>query len=129
MDMDLAPVEDYSLFPWPERLWFVVGFLVLAVVVARLRPAWLMPLWLAAWLLAVAWTLLMGAPRWPNPFVVVEIVLASGIPTGLTTLWLARTRRRRLLGVAAVQALGAVVAYVSGIVAAGAIMEGLWVAI
>jgi hypothetical protein len=129
MDMDFAPVEDYSLFPWPERLWFVAGFLVIAVIVARWRPAWLMAFWAGAWLLGVAWTLLTGGPDWRDPFVVVEIVLASGVPTGLTALWLACTRRRRLLRMAAVQALGALVAYVGGIVAAGVIMEGLWVAI
>jgi hypothetical protein len=127
--MDFAKVEDYSLFPWPERLWFVVLFLVIAIVVARLRPRWLLALWVDAWLLAV----IAGALYLPRDWVhhepvllVVELALASGLPTGLTALWLARTRRHRLLGRAAAQALGAVLAYLCGIVAVEVILLTLW---
>jgi hypothetical protein len=125
--MDIAKVEDYSVFPWPERLWFVVLFLILAVVVARFRPRWLLALWLDAWLLAVAWSIVFaaGGPDWGYPLLVVEIVLASGIPTGLTALWLARTRRHRRLGMAAVQGLSAPIVYLSSIVAAGFILRGI----
>jgi hypothetical protein len=129
--MDFARVEDFSLFPWPERLWFVVLFLVAAVVVARVRPPWLPALWVDAWLLAVVGGVLYLPPGWARfePVLpVVEIVLASGIPTGLTTLWLARTRRHRLLGMAAAQALGAVAAYLCGIVATAVILEAVWAA-
>ena len=126
--MDFARVEAYSLFPWPQRLWFVVLFLVTAIVVARLRPRWLLALWVDAWLLAVV----AGALSLPRDWVhhepvllVVELALASGMPTGVTALWLARTRRHRLLGVAAVQAPGAVVAYVAGIMAAAVILQAI----
>lgn len=123
--MDLTRVEDYSVFPWPQRLWFVVMFLVVAVVVARYRPRWLRALWLDAWLLAVAGTLLSMGPGWPYPLLVVEIVLASGIPTGLTALWLARTRRHRRLGMPAVQGVSAPVVYLCGVVAAALIVRGI----
>ncbi|WP_420125707.1 hypothetical protein [Longimicrobium sp.] len=127
--MDFAKVEDYSLFPWPERLWFVIAFLVIAVVVARIRPGWLVALWVDAWLLAVMGGMLYLPHGWERHGrlpLIAEIVLASGIPTGLTTLWLARTRRHRLLGMTAVQAPGAVAAYVAGIAAAAVIMEAIW---
>lgn len=126
--MDLARVEDYSMFPWPARLWFVGGFLVLAVVVARLRPGWLRALWVDAWLLAVVGGMLYLPHGWERnePLLpIAEIVLASGIPTGLTTLWLARTRRQRLPGRTAVQAFGAVVVYAAGIVAATLVMRAI----
>lgn len=127
--MEFAKVEDYSLFPWPERLWFVVLFLVIAIVVARFRPGWLLALWVDAWLLAAIGGLLYLPPGWVRyePVLpVAEIVVASGIPMGVTTLWLARTRRHRLLGMAAAQALGAVVAYLCGIVAAALALEAIW---
>lgn len=127
--MDFAKVEDYSLFPWPERLWFVVLFLLIAIVVARLRPRWLLALWVDAWLLAVAAGVLYlprGWVRHEPVLYVVELALASGIPTGLTALWLARTRRHRLLGRAAAQAPGAVLAYLCGIVAVEAILLTFW---
>lgn len=127
--MEFARVEDYSLFPWPERLWFVVLFLLIAIVVARFRPRWLLALWVDAWLLAV----IAGALYLPHDWVhhepvllLVELALASGIPTGLTALWLARTRRHRLLGTAAVQAIGAVLAYLCGIVAVDMILQAVW---
>ena len=127
--MDFAKVEDYSLFPWPVRLWFVVLFLVIAIVVARSRPRWLLALWLDAWLVAV----IAGALYLPRDWVhhepvllVVELALASGIPTGLTALWLARTRRHRLLGMAAAQALGAFVAYLGGIAVVAVILLVFW---
>ena len=124
--MDFANVEDYSVFPWPERLWFVALFLVAAVAVARFRPRWLRALWLDAWLLAVAWTLLVSGPGWPHPLMLVEIVLLSGIPTGLTALWLARTRRRPRLGTAVVQGVTAPVAYLCGLFAAALVLVGIW---
>jgi hypothetical protein len=134
--MEFQKVEDYSLFPWPERLWFVVLFLVIAVVVARLRPGWLPALWLGSWLLAVIGGVLCQAPGWVRyepvlPVVeivlpVVEMALASGIPTGLAVLWLAGTRQHRLLGMAAVQALGAVLAFLCGCVAAAVILQAIW---
>lgn len=123
--MDFQHVEDYSAFPWPERLWFVAVFLVAAVWVARFRPAWLRALWLDAWLLAVAWTLLSLELGWPRPLLLAEIVLASGIPTGLTALWLARTRHQRVLGLAAVQGASAPLVYVLGIVAARAVLMAI----
>lgn len=127
--MDFAKVEDYSLFPWPERLWFVVLFLLIAIVVARFRPGWLLALWVDAWLLAVIGGVLYLPPGWMRyePLLLpVEIALASGVPTGLAALWLARTRRNRPLGMAAAQALGALLAYLCGIVAVEVILQGPW---
>jgi hypothetical protein len=124
--MDIVKLEDYSAFPWPERLWFVVVFLAVAVLVARYRPGWLRALWLDAWLLAVAGTLLAGGPGWPDPLLVVEIVLLSGIPTGLTALWLAHTRGHLRLGMAAVQGVNAPIVYWCGIVVGMVILEGIW---
>jgi hypothetical protein len=120
--MDFVRVEDYSVFPWPERLWFVALFLVAAVVVARFRPRWLRALWLDAWLLAVAWTLLVSGPGWPHPLMLVEIVLLSGTPTGLTALWLARTRRHQWLGTAVAQGVTAPIIYLCGLVAAALVL-------
>jgi hypothetical protein len=123
--MDFERVENYSVFPWPERLWFVALFLVAVVVVARFRPGWLRALWLDAWLLAVAWTLLASGPGWPYPSAVAEIVLLSGIPTGGTALWLARTRRHRRLGLAAVQGVSAPIVYLCGVAVAALILRGI----
>ncbi|HEX5872582.1 MAG TPA: hypothetical protein VFY65_19265 [Longimicrobium sp.] len=127
--MDFARVEDYSVFPWPERLWFVVVFLIAAVAVARVRPGWLWALWLGAWLLAVT----VGMLRLPHDWVqhepvmlLAEILLASGVPTGLTALWLARTRRHRLLGRAAVQAVGAPAVYLCGLMAVALLLTAPW---
>lgn len=115
--MNYQRVDDYSVVP-PGWFWFVLVFLVAAVLVVRSRPAWLLYFWLGACLLAAAgmlsWrasTSLYHAPV--HTFA--EFVLTHGIPGGLVILWLHRTRRHRMLSRAPVQLLGALAVFVGGL--------------
>lgn len=111
--------SDYpGLFPFPAALWFVAGFVVVAVLVARFRPAWLPQTWLAAWLLGVSGTLLSLHPSWLRyapVATVAEIVFAIAVPTALTTLWLHRSRGHAFLSRAGVQLVSALAAFVCGL--------------
>lgn len=115
--MEFATNEPYGLTP-PGWGWFALGFLVAAVVVARLRPGWLPRFWLGTLLLAVVGTLLWLDRRYlrHEPFhTVAVLVLIHGLPAGVATLWLARTRRHRILSHAAVRLAGALAAFVAGL--------------
>lgn len=130
--MNWQKVDDYTVFPDPAIPWFIIGFLVVAVLVARFRPAWLLRTWLAVWLLAVAGTLLTLHPSWlryaPVP-TVAEIVFGIGLPTGLTALWLHRSRRHAVLSRAAVQLASALAVFMGGLMIVGIVAESLYAAV
>lgn len=118
--MDYLESAGFSLLPNPAWSLFMAGFLVGAVLVARRRPAWLLRLWLVAWLLGVAGTLLSKEPAWLRQvpvFTLAEIALVNGVPTGLTALWLHLTRRHAALSLMISQLVSALAVFACGLVA------------
>jgi hypothetical protein len=102
----------------PGWIWFVLVFLVAAVLVVRSRPAWLLRFWLGGWLVGVAITLIWLDPsylRYEPIGTIYRVVLMNAIPTGLVALWLNRTRRHVALSRAAVQLASALVVFVCGL--------------
>ena len=128
--MDYVKYEDYSPLPETAVPWFIVGFMVVAVLVTRFRPAWLLRMWLATWLLAVTATLLTLHPSWlhyaPVP-TLAEIVLGIGVPTGLTTLWLRRSTGHAVLSRTAIQLASALVVFLCGLMISGILIESVYV--
>lgn len=127
--MTYSTGHDDGLFPFPATLWFVAGFLVVAVLVARSRPAWLLRTWLAAWLLAATGTLLSLHPSWLRyapVATVAEIVFGIAVPTGLTTLWLHRSRGHAFFSRVGVQLASALGAFVCGLMIAATVVMSVY---
>lgn len=107
------------------EVWFVPGFPVAAVLVARFRPRWLPALWIGAWMLALH-TSLVAYPQelLYEPFLtVVGTTLSTGLPTGLTAFWLHRSRRYPGFDRAIVQIANVLAVFAGGLWMAAAIMN------
>lgn len=117
--MEHTTVESYTGWPWIQLLWLlsVFGIPVAAVFVARHRPSWLFRAWLAMWLLLAGGMVAIepGVLRSGN---ILIFGFLTGVPSGLTILWLSRTRHHRVLSRAVVQLAGAAVVNLCGFVLA-----------
>ncbi|HEU4880981.1 MAG TPA: hypothetical protein VFT45_02015 [Longimicrobium sp.] len=113
--MEYSTASEYD--PWLDALSRLLGLLLLfavpvvAVLVARYRPSWLFRAWIAMWLLLAAGMSAANPAGLRDGGMLLYVLLVGG-PSGLTVLWLHRTRRHRVLSRLAAQFASAVLVQV-----------------
>lgn len=125
MQYSTAEYHDYGApAVW---LWFMLAFLVMAVLIVRSRPAWMLRFWLGAWLVGVAVILIWMGPselRYAPVPSIAAAMLGNGLPTRLVILWLHLTRRHVMFSRLAVQLATSLAVFVGGLWFLGVIYTG-----